>query len=100
MEKDKTPHGDGSCLNAGQVPKPKKLNPPADYSSETLSLDDFVSKKEFLRRFPNLFKQQEFDWLIKIRKSNGFDACVRKIGKRKLLFHVPSVLVWVDRQAA
>jgi len=100
MQQDQNIDSDKSYLSAITFPQPQFDNPPEDYSSTSFSLNDFVSKKEFLKRFPDLFKEAEFNWLIKIRKSNGFHHCVRKVGKRKLLFHVPSVLAWVNNQAA
>jgi hypothetical protein len=100
MQPDQKFGGDRSCLDAILLPQPQFNTSQEDYSPPPLSLDDFVSKKEFLKRFPKLFREEEFNWIIKIRKFNGFDHCVRKIGKRKLLFHVPSVLAWIDSQAA
>lgn len=60
--------------------------------------EELLSKEAFIERFSHLFKASELNWLIKNRNYNGFAPAVRKIGQRKIVIHVPSVLRWVNQQ--
>ncbi len=65
-----------------------------------INLDDYVTKQSFVDLYPNIFTKSQLDWIVKIRRFNGFDVAVRKIGQRKILIHIPSALAWIDSQAA
>jgi|GEM_PF-3233946 len=71
---------------------------PAQPAVAVQSLDEFLTKQEFVRRFPHLFQMKELDWLIKCRSVNGLQKAIRKPSKRKLLIHVPSMLAWIETQ--
>jgi len=57
---------------------------------QTNSLADFIPKKAFTKKFPELMTESEFEWLFKNRKNNGFDKAFKMIGKKPYA-HIPTV---------
>ena len=66
--------------------------------STATNLDEFVDQNEFVNRYPGLFSLSQLKWVIKMRHYNGFDIATRKIGKRKMIIHIPTALDWIDSQ--
>jgi len=76
----------------------KETPNPAQPAVAVRSLDEFITKQEFVKQYPNLFRPAELDWLIKCRAMNGLKKAIRKPSKRKLLIHVPTMLLWLETQ--
>ncbi|MBN9287580.1 MAG: hypothetical protein BGO43_04160 [Gammaproteobacteria bacterium 39-13] len=61
-------------------------------------LDQYLDLQTFIQRYPQ-FKEGQMRWLVVKKSENGLAPAIRRIGRR-LYFHVPSVLSWVEAQKA
>ena len=43
------------------------------------------------------FTKNQLRWLVVKRKENGLDGAIKRVG-RKLYFHIPTFLKWVEEQ--
>ena len=59
------------------------------------SLDEFSTPKLLVKNYPNLeLTDQQMNWALRHRKTNGLDFAVKKMG-RNLIIHVPAFTRWL-----
>lgn len=59
-------------------------------------LDEYLDLRSFLERYPQ-FREGQMRWFVVKKKENGLEGAVRRLGRR-LYFHVPTFLKWVEEQ--
>lgn len=59
-------------------------------------LEDYLDLQSFLAKYPQ-FKESQLRWMVVRRKDYGLESSIKRIGRR-LYFHVPSFLKWVEKQ--
>ncbi len=64
---------------------------------ETLITKRLATVKNVAALYPNAFNESSIRWLIFNRKANGFEKCVRHIGK-KVLIDLDAFEKWIDEQ--
>lgn len=61
-------------------------------------LDQYLDLETFIERYPQ-FKKGQMRWFVVRRKEMGLDKAIKKLGRR-LYFHVPTFVQWVESQNA
>lgn len=61
-------------------------------------LDEYLDLQTFLKRYPQ-FKEGQMRWFVVKKEENGLSPAIRRLGRR-LYFHVPTFLQWVEAQNA
>lgn len=61
-------------------------------------LDQYLDLRTMVERYPQ-FKEGQMRWLVVNRDENGLAPAIKRLG-RKLYFHLPTFLKWVDSQKA
>lgn len=64
--------------------------------SQDSNLDDYQTMEAIERMHPQ-FTQNQLRWLVANKERYEIAHILRRIG-RKLYFHMPSFLIWVDNQ--
>lgn len=59
----------------------------------THSINDWMKKSDFLKEYPQ-FTNQQMNWLLLNRETNGLAEHIRKIGK-PIYIHVPGFVQWI-----
>lgn len=58
-------------------------------------IDEFATPKALIRICPNLeLTEQQMNWALRHRKTNGLDSAVKKMG-RNLVIHIPTFTRWL-----
>ncbi len=61
-------------------------------------LDQYLDLRSFVTRYPQ-FKEGQLRWFVVRKKQLGLEPAIKRLGRR-LYFHVPTFLKWIDEQAA
>lgn len=61
-------------------------------------LDQYLDLQTFVRRYPQ-FKEGQMRWLVVKRKEYGLEKAIKRLGRR-LYFHVPSFIKYIESQEA
>lgn len=61
-------------------------------------LTEYLDMHTLVERHPQ-FKEGQMRWLVVKKDENGLAFAIKRIGRR-LYFHVPSLLKWIDSQKA
>lgn len=73
----------------------EKLNVPGNDDTATGALEDFIPAHDVPKRFPDIFGEAQWRYLLRIREANGLDRAVMKLNERRLLVHIPSLHEWL-----
>lgn len=61
-------------------------------------LTEYLDIRTFVERYPQ-FKQGQLRWLIVKKDENGLASAIKRVGRR-LYFHTPTFLKWIQNQIA
>jgi hypothetical protein len=61
-------------------------------------LSEFLDIESFVYQYPQ-FNENQLRWLVVKKHVNGLRPAIKKVGRR-LYFHVPSFLDWMESQDA
>jgi len=59
-------------------------------------LEEYLDLQTLIQKYPQ-FKEGQIRWLVVNKKQNGLDFAIKRIGRR-LYFHIPSFLEWIEKQ--
>jgi hypothetical protein len=59
-------------------------------------LDDYLDMLSFVDRYPQ-FKVGQMRWFVVRKKELGLEPAIKRLGRR-LYFHVPTFLKWIEAQ--
>jgi hypothetical protein len=62
-------------------------------------LNDYSHIDGLISSYPQLFTKNQIRWIVANKDRYEIDHAIKRIGRR-LYFHVPSLLTWVDQQKA
>ena len=80
----------------------KNKSDPAKNSLQTeyqIDLNDFVPCKDIPKKFPHLYSDKSWAWVVKQRKKNGLAPAFRRIGKN-LFVNLPVFAQCIDSSPA
>lgn len=60
-------------------------------------LNEYLDLQTFIEQHPQ-FNEGQMRWFVVQRKKNGLDGAIKRLGRR-LYFHVPTFLNWVEAQS-
>ncbi len=61
-------------------------------------LDQYLDVQSLIKRHPQ-FQEGQLRWFVVRKKELGLDSVIKRLGRR-LYFHVPSFLKWIEEQKA
>lgn len=61
-------------------------------------LDEYLDLETLVKRHPQ-FSKNQLRWLVAKKAQNGLALVIKKIGRR-LYFHIPTFLNWMEAQNA
>jgi hypothetical protein len=61
-------------------------------------LNEYLDLQTFIERHPQ-FNKGQMRWFVVKKKENGLAPAIKRLGRR-LYFHVPTFLKWVEAQNA
>ena len=65
------------------------------HQPNSADLGEFSTPKALIKNHPNLeLTEQQMNWALRHRKTNGLDSAVKKFG-RNLIIHVPTFTEWL-----
>lgn len=60
-------------------------------------LDEYLDLKSFIARYPQ-FREHQIRWLVVKKDENGLSGSIKRVGRR-LYFHIPSFVKWLEKQS-
>lgn len=61
-------------------------------------LSDYLDLDTLIAQYPQ-FSKSQMRWLVVKKAQNGLASAIKKVGRR-LYFHIPSFLRWLELQSA
>jgi hypothetical protein len=61
-------------------------------------VDHYLDLQSFIIRYPQ-FKETQMRWFVVKKDENGLAPAIKRLGRR-LYFHVPTFLAWIEKQGA
>lgn len=61
-------------------------------------LSEYLDLNILLREYPQ-FSKNQLRWLVAQKTNNGLAPAIKKVGRR-LYFHIPTFLQWIEAQSA
>ena len=62
------------------------------------NLEDYLDLKTFIKKYPQ-FTEGQLRWIVVCKDKLGLADAIKRVGKR-LYFHVPTFVKWIESQNA
>lgn len=62
------------------------------------TLDDYLDFESFVEKYPQ-FKIGQLRWMVVKKETNGFDKCIKRLGRR-IYINVPKFIKLIESQSA
>ncbi len=59
-------------------------------------LDQYLDLRSLVERYPQ-FKENQLRWFIVKKKELGLEPAIKRLGRR-IYFHVPTFIQWINEQ--
>lgn len=84
--------------NPLRISAPKKVAKSPDISpkSSTPPIEDYLTLKDFCKKYPSITNENALRWILFHSPSNGSEFFVRRLGTRKLLISPTLFFEWIE----